>query len=218
MKTIADELKLEIQKQPFLEEALKRGIINYSALARELKPKLEKALFKDLSESAVMMALKRLVPELCSTVPAFSPVLKKMSNLSVRSDLVEFTFEKSKTTLKRIGTLLQKTRKDPVNYFTFTHGTHEITMIVSESLEAEVEAIFKGEVLVSKLVNLAAISVNLPEESVVTPGIHYSILKQLSWNKINIVEVVSTYTEFIIILELKNVDNAFSILLQYLTM
>ena len=202
----------------FLEEALKRGIINYSALARELKPELEKILFKDLSESAVMMALKRLVPELCSNVPSFRPVLKKMSNLSVKSDIVEYTFEKSKTTMKRLAILLQKTSSDPINYFTFTHGTHEITMIVSNTFSGEVENIFKGETLLSKLSNLGTISVNLPEESVYTPGIHYSILKQLSWNKINIVEVVSTYTEFTIVLELKNIDRAFSILLQYLTM
>lgn len=218
MKTISDEIKQLIQKQPFLEEALKRDIINYSALARELKPELEKILFKDLSDSAVMMAIKRLIPELSINVPNFNPVLKKMSNLSVKSDIVEYTFEKSKTTMQRIAILLQKTSNDPINYFTFTHGTHEITMIISNSLSEDVENIFKGEVLISKLSHLGTISVNLPEESVSTPGIHYSILKQLSWNNINIIEVVSTYTEFTIVLELKNIDTAFTILLKYLAM
>ncbi len=40
--------------------------------------------------------------------------------------------------------------------------------------------------------------------------------KQLAWNNINVVEVVSTYTEFTIILQKKQVDVSFSILMKFL--
>ena len=49
------------------------------------------------------------------------------------------------------------------------------------------------------------------------PGVHYTILKQLAWNDINLVEAVSTYSEFTIILERDVVDRAFSVLMNYLS-
>lgn len=44
------------------------------------------------------------------------------------------------------------------------------------------------------------------------PGVYYSILKQLMWGGINVVELVSTYTELILVLEKRHVDRAFAIL------
>ena len=39
MKTISEEIRALIAESPFLEEGLARGIINCSALAREMQPK-----------------------------------------------------------------------------------------------------------------------------------------------------------------------------------
>jgi hypothetical protein len=49
----------------------------------------------------------------------------------------------------------------------------------------------------------------------IIPRIFYTILKQLAWESINVIEVVSTYTEFTIILERGQVDQSFSILMKY---
>ena len=45
-----------------------------------------------------------------------------------------------------------------------------------------------------------------------TPGVYYSILKQLAWEGINLVEVSSTYTELTLILHEKDINRAFSII------
>jgi len=42
--------------------------------------------------------------------------------------------------------------------------------------------------------------------------VHYSILKQLAWSNINVIEVVSTYTEFTVIIDNARIDTAFSVL------
>ena len=64
MLTIPNAVEEVIKKKPFLEGALVEGLINLSALARQLKPEIEKQVGKSVNDSAVIMALNRLVPRL----------------------------------------------------------------------------------------------------------------------------------------------------------
>ena len=215
MHYISDEIKQMVLARPFLEEAISRGIVNLSALARDLMRELEETMNRPVSEGAVMMALKRLSGKMHKDAPDFPESLRRMSNMTVFSDLSEFTYKRSPQTMKRLGLLIQEIQKETGVFFTFSHGTHEITLIISQALTESVKKVFKGERLSAELVHLSAISIKLPDETVETPGIHYSILKQLSWNRINIIEVVSTYTELTIVLERQHIDIAFSILIRY---
>lgn len=215
MKTVAEEIREIIAESPFLEDGLARGIINCSALAREIRPRVESALFKDVSEGAVVMALKRLSVTLGKDRPGLQPVLRKMGDLTVRSNLSEFTYRKSRSTMDCQEKLLDRVKGWGEEFLTFTQGIYEATIICSASVAGTVEDVFAKESLTARLDGLAAIVIRLPEESVQTPGVHYSILKQLAWNNINVVEVVSTYSELTIVLSRDQVDQAFSVLMKY---
>lgn len=52
----------------------------------------------------------------------------------------------------------------------------------------------------------------LPSSNVKMVGLYYNILKKLAWNKINIVEVISTTNEFTIIVDEKDIGKAFSVI------
>jgi len=217
MITVAEEIEKIVTSSPFLEEGLRRGIINCSALAREIQPQVENALIKDVSESAILMALKRLSSRLAGKRISHESVLREMGDLTVRSNLSEFTFLKSGALMEKQKSLLDKISDGSDHFITFTQGVLESTIIVSAVLKKDVEKIFKKEKLISSLHDLSAIIIKLPVQSVSTPGVHYSILKQLAWKNINVVEVVSTYTEFTVVLEKRKVDLAFSVLINYLS-
>ena len=217
MVTIAEILNRVIAETPFLEEGITDGIINLSALARKVQPQIEQTLMKPVSESAILMALKRMSPKLTKKIELNKQSIFRSGDLTVRSDLSEFTFLRSETLLEKQKALLHEI-KDRVDHFiTFTQGVFEITTIVNSGLAGAVERIFKGEKVISRLSNLAAVTIRLSPQTVHTPGVHYSILKQLALRDINVVEVVSTYTEFTIILQQEKVDVSFSILLKFLS-
>ncbi|NOQ97748.1 MAG: aspartate kinase [Calditrichae bacterium] len=216
MITINKLLEQIIRRTPFLEEGLSQGIINLSALSRKIKPQIEKELLKPVSESAILMALKRLLPDIMSKSETMDINLKA-GDITVRSGLTEFTYLKSATLIENKMQLLDEIKSSGDFFVTITQGVHETTMIVNSSLEKRLEEIFRGETLVKKIDDLAAITIRLTGEMVYLPGVHYNILKQLAWHNINIIEVVSTYTEFNIILQKKEVDTSFSILLKYLS-
>ena len=88
-------------------------------------------------------------------------------------------------------------------------------LIVGDEILPEMEEIFKDEKLIAKIKNLSSITILLSQETVNTTGAYYSILKLLAWNEINIIDVISTYTELTIILSDTDIDKAFSILKNY---
>jgi hypothetical protein len=84
--------------------------------------------------------------------------------------------------------------------------------VVSNSVNHLVDKHFANEKLIQKLENLASITVKLPKENIVVPGIYYFIFQRLAWEGIIINEVISTSNEFTILVSEDEVDVAFKVI------
>lgn len=202
-----------IQRSPFLREAMAEGLINASALARKLQPRVSALLQKEVQQGAILMAIKRLPHE----APALSTqqlrdFLRKLTDLSVRSNLVDYTFRHSDTLLRRQSTLLGIISDHPNAFYTFSRGISETTILITEELAAPLEELFAGEALLDKRSDLAAITLMLPEENRSLYGVYYAILKVLAWEGINLVELISTSNEFTVIVRQDDLKDAFRVL------
>jgi aspartokinase len=213
---VSEIIKKIVISSPFLEEGLSRGIINLSALAREIQPRIEKELIKPVSESAILMALKRYSAKMRKSSGVQEKVLKNISDLTIRSNLHEYTYASSESILEKQKKLLHEIDNRRDKFVTFTQGLFEFSMIVNANLEKTVERIFSKEKMLLKLTDLCALILKLPPAVVHTPGIHYTILKQLAWENINVIEEISTFTEFTLILEKHQIDHAFTVLKRFL--
>jgi hypothetical protein len=216
MITIAEGVAEYIGSVPFLEEGLARGIINMSALAREMRPRLQAALGKNVSPAAILMALKRLSPALVKRSGTRPAALKHPGDLIVRSNLVEYTFRRSDALWEKHKKLLHRIERDREAFFTYTQGVYEVMLIASAGIEKAVLEVFGRQDLIAHCRGLSAITLRLSPRTTHVPGVYYTILKQLAWGNLNVVDVVSTSTEFTILLETQQVENAFAILKRYL--
>jgi len=211
MITIPETVEQIISASPFLEDALNEGIINYSALARKIKPEVERRLLKDVQEGAILMALRRLSKK-------FRPgnTLKKIvhsnNDLIVRSNLIEFVISNTEFTVNMHKNLIKIAEQEEQYFMTITEGVFETTIIASNDLYQQIKEILTPERVVSEMIDLSSVTIHLPTSNVYSPGLYYFFLKSLAWGGINVIEVVSSYTELTIILENKDVDRAFSIL------
>lgn len=213
MRTVADIVRELVLESPYLEEGLVDGIINLSALARRLRPRVEGELLKEVSEGALVMALKRLAPRMRERTPRGRTFASYLKDLTVRSDLAETTFLKSDTLPEKQRQLLLEAHQGAHEFVTFTRGTLEVTAIFDAALGPAVDRVFAGETVVARLDGLSAVTIRLTGDAVHATGIYYQVLRRLALRDINVVEVVSTYTELTIILCRDQLDRAFAILL-----
>jgi hypothetical protein len=216
MITVPELTQKHLREYPLLEEALARGIVNLSALARELQPGIEAELGKVVSAAAITMALKRLSPEIRKSGPKKHAGNKSAGDLIVRSNLVEFTFRHSESIWEKQKRLLHRLERDREVFLTFTQGVFEVMLIASAGVERAVLEIFEKETIVSHVKGLSAIIIRLSPRTMHIPGVYYSILKQLAWGNVNVIDVVSTFTEFTILIDKQQVDRAFTILTRYM--
>lgn len=213
MKTISSVVEQYIKNKPFLLSALSQGIINLTSLARNILPELEEELGKEVKQGAIVMALKRLTGELdFRTNYKILKVLKNIGEITVRSSLTDYTFLISETILNKQAELIKELNKNKEAFYTSSRGVNETNIVVSNSMNKLVESIFSGEKLIQKTEGLSSITVKLPEENMVVPGIYYFIFQRLAWEGIVLNEVISTTNEFTILVNDEQIDTAFKII------
>jgi hypothetical protein len=213
VKTISACVEELLIQQPFLEEAISRRIINYSALAEELQPAISKLIRKEVKTGAIMMALRRYQPpRLLRSGKALKKGLENLGDITVRSQLVDFTFQNSSTLSQQHARVLEQLH--PKAFYAFSRGIYESNIVVSVSEVAIITNTFKGEKLLGSQKGLSALSIRLPENNSEIPGLYYHIFKRFAWEGIALYEVISTTNEFTVLVKDEIVDQAFGIIKQ----
>lgn len=216
MTTIPQVVEDIISDSLCLEGALSEEVINYSALARKIKPEVEQRLSKEVQLGAVLMALRRLTKTLKPS-KTVNKIIHANNDLIVRSNLTEFVIANADFLITMHEHLIKLAELKEQYFITITEGVFETTIIVSSELSERVEKVLTPSNIISVLKNLSSITIRLPISNVYAPGLYYFFLKALAWKGINVIEVVSSYTELTIILENKDVDRAFSALKRLFT-
>ncbi|RPG60858.1 MAG: aspartate kinase [Flavobacteriaceae bacterium TMED206] len=213
MKTISSVVENYIKNKPFLSTALSEGIINLTSLSRRIKPEIELKLRKQVRSGAIVMALKRISNnlEFVSTHKILK-VLKNIGDITVRSNLIDYSFKVSDSLLSCQAKFLSEIQNHQVFFYTSSRGVTESNIIISNEMKKKMETHFEKEILIKKTDNLSSISIKLPVENISIPGIYYFIFQKMSWEGINIIEVISTSNEFTIVVDDQYVNDAFKII------
>ena len=167
--------------------------------------------YKDVTEAAIVMALRRLAEK------ARKAILRSRKDwrnyeMIVRSRLGEWTVMNEALTAETYRRLVRLGEVPRKYFFTVTEGIFETTIIASLELKKRLLEILTDVRIVSSFEGLSSITIRLTEQTVATPGVYYLILMQLAWEGINVIEIVSTFREFTVVLSEKQVDRAFTAL------
>ena len=213
MKTVSSIVENYIKTKPFLLNALSLGIINLTSLSRNIMSELENEFGKEVKQGAIVMALKRLTEELDFKLNhKINKVIKNIGEITVRSELTDYTFAASETVLNKQADLITDINSHSDIFYTSSRGVNETNIVVSASIAPTIETIFRGEKLTHKIEDLSSITVKLPQENISTPGVYYYIFQRLAWEGIIIHEVISTTNEFTIIVSDDQIDVAFKVI------
>lgn len=213
MKSLSKLIEESIDSSPFLKESLSEGLINTSALARRLKPKLEYELDKKIKDSTIVMAISRLpIGNHESIELKIAKSVSEIGDVVVRSNLIKYNFKNYIGLAKNQSSFLEKTEDSNDSFYTVSRGINETTIIINSQLKNILESSLNLDHLLSVTENLSAITLKLPKNNTEIEGIYYFILKKLAWKSISLEEVISTTNEFTIVVKSNTISKAFHVL------
>ena len=199
----ADELALE---------AMRAGLLNYSAFADKIHSQVENLTKKPVQKGTIVVAISRIAKNTASVTLPLKPDVK-LTDLSIKSSLSALTFEKSLDIQRKIAVLtpFQLSTQD---LFTVTEGPTEVTLIISEKAKDKIIKEFATKPK-SETNNLVAITVQFSENLAKEPNLHFVLLSSLAAKRIQIIEIVSTFTETTFIIKKENMEEAIKALNTY---
>jgi hypothetical protein len=232
MRSVSTAVATIIQQDEIALEAMSRGILNLSAYAEEIQPEVEKITWKEVRKGTIVVALSRFLQELqavhdskiknekAKNLQSIRPKVY-IDDISIRSPLCDISFEKTKlsqeATKKLLGSSLYKQHN---SFFTVTEGVSEITLIAPQILYEAILDLYAEQPFATKpkasYQNLTGISVRFSEKYLSVPNVVYVLIGQLAVKRVNIIEVVSTFTELAVIVQEHDTDKAMSAFRRYM--
>lgn len=206
MKTISTVVHNLIRHQPFLDDALARNIINFSSLAADLQPQVEKEMRKPVKQGSIIMALRRYLPKRSKFT---NKDFRKLGDIVVRAGITEYTYLNSSTIIGSKARLLEEVKGSSGVYLNYSSNYQESNFLVSSNLEEIVKEFFKEETLVNEKKDLSSITIALPEGNTQTVGLYFYIFKLLAFEGIPVYEIISTANYFTLFLEKEYINQAF---------
>lgn len=206
MKTISTVVHNIIRHQPFLDDALARNIINFSSLAADLQPQVEKEMRKPVKQGSIIMALRRYLPKKSKFT---NKDFRKLGDIVVRQGISEYTYLNSSTLVSNKASLLDSVKGFQGVYLNYSSNYQESNFLVSSSLQEMIKDIFNNEILVNEKNDLSSITIALPEGNTQTVGLYFYIFKLLAYEGIPVYEIISTTNYFTLFLEKEYINQAF---------
>lgn len=189
-------------------ESLRGGILNLSAYAEKIRPQIERRLYKNVRRGSIVTALSRLASNSIPFTPLRAQV--RIEDLSIKSPLCELTYEVTSDVAQKIAKLSAKYMHR--GFFTATQGIGEVTVIMPQNLQDQAIS-FIGEKPKGQYSNLAAVTTRFVESQYIeVPNMIYTMVAVLASRRINLIEIVSTYTEISFIVRQQDLKSTIEVL------
>jgi hypothetical protein len=210
MITVPQATEKIINRSRYLTEAMSKDLINASSLARYIHAEVESLTMKKVSRGSIIMAIKRFNNNLKPKTGA-APLLSDAPDMIVRSNLTLFYLKNSPTLLARLSTL-EKASAGQQKKALFGYGRIETVILANKATADVLTELLKEEMISLHFENISSITIHLPEQALMTPGIFNIFIKSLAWEHINLLALLTTQTEVTLVFEGRDIHNAFGIL------
>lgn len=211
MIKIADVVRDITSSSEIALSGLHVGHLNLSAYAKSIHKEVEERTKKPVRIGSIVIALSRFRKTLTYDNSPFFPKIV-IEDLSVKSGLVEVAFDKTQTNLGKLKLLYKDKKFGAGEFFMVTHGTGEISIITLQKAEDHVLKTYHPQKPKAIYRDLVGITIRFDKRYIEIPNVIYTFIRTLALKKINIIEVVSTYTEITFLVRQKDLEKTFILL------
>jgi len=198
-----------ITEHPFVKDCLKRGLINYSSLTRQICQDLKLDAKKNFD--AILIACRRFYNKIKKEPTTEKKILEilKNSKIEVKNKINAIILEKNVFIPNLID--IEKEAKKSMETFHLIEGATAITIIVSDDFSKKIKQMFRNKILKENK-NLVEVILKSPKQIETTAGVISYLYSLLGENGINIYETLSCWTDTIFLVEEKDLSRVIELL------
>lgn len=198
-----------INEHPSVKDCVRKGLINYSALTRQIASDLGLDLKKHFD--AILIACRRYFGKVKKEDILEKKIIDilKQSKLEVKNKIIVAVIEKDIYFEHLID--LHKEIKKKAEVFHIIEGSKTITLITTSEFLEYIEKLFRNKIL-RITENLAEINLKSSEELEKTPGVIAYLTTLLAENGVNIIETMSTWTDTLFVISENDIAKVMDVL------
>jgi aspartokinase len=215
-ESVSSCVKRIIDKTPFINEMLVKGILSYSNYASSIKKDVEESYGKLVKHSAIVMAIRRYGDEL----RAKEENERKTDvdyEIVMKTKIFDLNIVRNDKFLAKLAKLYNEVSTEKGDFLNVSLGSHEISVAISEKYSQLLEELAQEEEILHKMDDLVALSLVFSGDFLQTPGIVYEAVRKLAWEKINVIEILSTKNELTFVIKREDSMKAFDELQSFLS-
>ena len=197
-----------ISKHPFVKDCLKKGLINYSSLTRQICTDLS---LSKKNFDAILIACRRFYGKIkkeATTEKKIVDILKN-SKIEIKNKINVIVLEKDIIFSNLLD--LEKEAKKHLETFHIVEGTTTITIIASEDFAKKVKQVFANKVI-KENTSLVEVILKSPKQIETTAGVISYLYSLFGENGINVFETLSCWTDTIFLVEEKDLSRVMGFL------
>ena len=196
-----------INEHQSVKYCLKKGLLNYSALARLIAKELK--IEKKTSKEAILIAARRYKEKIKDQHGEKEVIaLFKQSNVEIKNNIVSITIEKNVYPDSLVE--MEKEIKKQKGLFFAIEGTRSITLIFQKKYKSNIEKKFKNNLL-EKKDDLSLITINSEGIGDIPGAVSY-VASLFFEQGINIEEFMSCYDDTLIVIDSKDIEKVMKFL------
>ena len=205
MVSISSTVRQYIYRNPTIKDALMMGIVNYSSLARKIMNEMKINNFE-----AVETALKR-IPKIEKDSVDIKKALKN-SKIETITGVSYIVLKSSSENIKKAASLLSSIVKD-YNQYRMIQGIQGTVVVIDDHEFEKIVSNFQRGEIIEKRRGLGEIIITSREDITFIKGYVAYVSNVLAVNDINLLQLVSFYTDITVIIDTKDMAKAFNVLM-----
>ena len=210
MVTVSHMVENIVSSRPILHESIQQGIISYGNLAEQILPEIEKELDKKVKHSAVVMALRRYAEKIEKLIAR--PKFDYHSELIMKTRMCDIAVVKSPLLYKKLNKLYSLIDYEKGEMLNIIQGNYETSIVTNMEYLDKIKKELKGLKVINIEKNLVALSLKFSKNFLHTPGVISAAARKLTWENVNIYELISTFTELTFIISEKDAAKGYKAL------
>lgn len=197
-QNISNKVNSFLDNDFIVRKSLSKGIVSFRALSRHIIKKLE---LKEKNLDAVISAIRRYKRDKKEEIDDKLEKLFSKISIKTRSDIVDIRVQKNKKSVEKISKLNYAVDVEKGEVIRIIQAEQSITIIIDNKNFEKFSSIFSKDDIVSLDKNLVEVNLQFTEEAQNVKGIVALVTSSLNAEGINIVEIMSSAPELLIILK-----------------